>query len=289
MNHDTGSFPVVPLRLTLRSEGLSFPGFAGSLWHGGLGMMLARHFPAAFAILYAGSDETRPYALRPPLGEHYPPGSLLELRLGLFGPATAHVLACTQAIMRLGETGLDPAGHYRLERASVLLPAGEAAFFSAADGLFAPPALTDFRNWLAPGTPAQEVGVRLLTPLRIKEGGELLRHAPTYEQLLHRLLGRLDQLAHRMGSEAPLAKHARAPLFAEARQVTLLRAELRWQRLERRSARSRQQMSCGGLLGDLHFAGDLTQTLPWLIAGQPLQIGGKTAFGFGGYAVAGAC
>ena len=93
MNQRPASFPIAPLRCTLRSAGLSFPDFAGSLWHGGLGSMLQRHFPATFPLLYGGHDEARLYALCPPPADDYPPGSLLSLRLSLFGAATEHLLA----------------------------------------------------------------------------------------------------------------------------------------------------------------------------------------------------
>jgi len=285
VNQHPNPFPIAPLRLTLRSAGLAFPGYAGSLWHGGLGMMLERHFPASFRLLYGGRDDARLYALGAPAGERFRPGSLLTLRLNLFGDACQHLLACTQAIARLGESGIDPAGRFRLEAASVLLPDGEAPYFSAADGLLQPPPCTDFADWLAAGPAPRQIGVRLLSPLHIKEGGALLRHAPDYSQLVHRLFGRLDQLAHVIGSPPPLAKSDRGPLIDEARQVTRLAADVRWQRLDRRSARTQQQMHFGGLLGELRYAGEMSQTLPWLVAGQQVQIGGKTAFGFGAYEV----
>ncbi|MCM8611299.1 CRISPR system precrRNA processing endoribonuclease RAMP protein Cas6 [Accumulibacter sp.] len=285
MNQRPTPLPIAPLRLTLRSAGLAFPGFAGSLWHGGLGRMLERHFPASFRLLYGGQGDTRLYALCPPAGERFPPGDLLTLRLSLFGEATGHLLACTQAIALLGEAGIDPAGRFQLESASVLLPDGEAPYFSAADGLLQPPPLTDFADWLPAGQAPRQIAVRLLTPLHLKEGGELLRHAPDYGQLLHRLFGRLDQLAHVIGCPPPLAKSDRAALLDEARQVTRLAEDIRWQQLDRRSARTRQQMRFGGLQGELRFTGEMTQTLPWLVAGQQVHIGGKTAFGFGAYEV----
>ncbi len=285
MNERPAAFPIAPLRFTLRSAGLTFPDFSGSVWHGGLGKMLAQHFPTSYQLLYGGQNLARLYALRPPVDERFPPGRLLTFHLNLFGAATGHVLACTQAIALLGEAGMDPAGHYRLEEASVLLSEGDAVFFRAGDGLITAPQVADFREWLGRDAPQQRVGIRLLTPLFIKEGNKQLQEAPSYAQLLHRLFSRLDQLAHVIGSEPPIAKCARAPLFEEARQVALVGAEIGWPELSRRSARTKQQMKLEGLLGHLQFAGELTHTLPWLIAGQQVQIGAKTAFGFGGYQI----
>jgi hypothetical protein len=289
MNTPPTTFPMLVLRFDLRSEGLIFPGFAGSHWHGGLGMMLQRQSPATFRLLYGGPEEVRLYALRPPQGDRFPPATRLSLQLTLFGAACTHALACTQAIAELGEVGLDPAGRYRLQQTSVVRGDGETVFYDAADGLLAPPSSADLRDWLgdAPGAalaPSQ-LKVHLLTPLRIKEGGELVRSAPSYAQLVHRLFGRLDQLAYVIGCEPPLAKSERAPLYAEAQQVALLAADLHDQCLSRRSARSRQQMSFGGLVGRLQFSGETARSLPWLRAGEHVQIGGKTAFGFGAYEI----
>ncbi len=60
---------------------------------------------------------------------------------------------------------------------------------------------------------------------------------------------------------------------------------MHWQTLSRRSARSDQQMTVGGLLGRWRYRGPMALTRGWLSAGQILQIGGKTAFGFGAYDV----
>lgn len=281
------SITLVPLRLQLVSDGLRFPAFSGSVWHGGFGQALARRFPEAFHLLYGGQAETRLHSLRPEPGETYPSGSRLTLELSLFGHAGEHVCACTQAIAQLGESGIDPAGHYRLTHAAVRTPLGDIEYFTAADGFTRPPPTTDFRDWL-PARPAPAaIELTLLTPLRIKEGGEIVRQAPSYAQLLHRLIGRLEQLAHVTGGRAPFTADERAQLLAAAQDVRLTDAALRWSEIARRSARTHSQMHFGGLLGRLGFAGELDSTLPWLLAGQHVQIGGKSAFGFGAYRIVG--
>lgn len=279
----TSPLAVVPLRLGLRSGGLQFPEFSGSLWHGGLGMVLERHFRPAFELLYGGDAETRLYALRPPTQEHIAAEIPFELHLTLFGPACRHILACTQAVAQLGEAGIRPAGRFRLETAAVIGPDGDRPFFAADTGLLAPPAAFDLHDYLKAAPHAGRLRVRLLTPLRIKEGNEILRRPPRYEQLIHRLCGRIDQLAHAAGSTPPLAKADRPALLAEAGAVRLTRGDTRWTDLSRRSGRSGRQMAFGGLVGELEYEGIFDRTLPWLLAGRCLHIGGKPAFGFGGY------
>jgi hypothetical protein len=248
-------------------------------------MMLERHFRPAFDILFGGAAETRLYALHPPLDADWPEGSAFDLRLTLIGPATRHILACTQAIAELGEEGLRPAGRYRLEAAAVIGPAGDRPYFTHADGLLAPPAVHDLREYRAAPSGVRRLRLRLATPLRLKEGNDLLRAAPRYDQIIHRLFGRIDQLAHAMDVSPPLAKPDRPPLLDEARAVRTTAADVRWTNLERRSARSGQQMNLSGLTGEIDYEGEFTQTLPWLMAGRRLHVGGKTAFGFGGVEV----
>lgn len=281
------SIPLVSLRLQLASGGLRFPAFSGSIWHGGFGKTLARRFPEVFHLLYVGQAETRLHSLRPAPGQDFPSGSRLTLELSLFGRAGEHVCACTQAIAQLGENGIDPAGHYRLTHAAVQTPSGDIEYFTATDGFTRPPPTTDFRDWLPARRAPPAIELTLLTPLRIKEGGELVRQAPGYAQLLHRLIGRLEQLAHVTGSRAPLAADERAQLLAAAQHVRLTDAALRWSEIARRSARTNSRMRFGGLLGRLRFVGELNPTLPWLLAGRHVQIGGKTAFGFGAYRIEG--
>jgi len=139
--------------------------------------------PLAFARLYGGADAARLYAPPPPPGEVFPLGSELTLRLTLFGAAGEHALACTQALLELGERGLDPAGRYRLLRASVVQPAGEQLFYCADAGLCQPPATGGLGDWLRAAPPADELEIRLRTPLCCKQGNALLRSAPEYAPL----------------------------------------------------------------------------------------------------------
>ena len=276
------TFPIAPLRLSLRSAGMTFPAFSGSLWRGGLGMTLERRFRPAFDLLYGGSGDTRLYALLPPQG-HQPADSSCELRLSLFGPATRHILACTQAIAELGERGIRSAGHYRLEAAAVITPAGDVRFFDAADGLIAPPRPVDLRDYVTAPSGARCMGVNLRTPMRLKEGNKLLESPPEFSQLIHRLLGRLQQLAHVAGMPCPLPKQEHPPIVLEASRVVRIGANLSEDGLSRRSGRTGQRMTFEGLHGSLRYHGDFSQTLPWLMAGRWLHLGGKSTFGFGAY------
>lgn len=274
---------ILPLHFLLRSEGLYFPEFSGSTWHGGLGKILAQNSPAAFRKLYQTSPESRLYALLPPMQQQFPKGAIFELRLTLFGHGVDHALAVTQAISDLGRIGLRPGGNYLMLEAGALAPEGKATFLSNDEGFIALPKSYCAKDFLPSSSlPVESCRIDFITPLRIKEGNDLLHAAPNYAQLLRRIFGRIDQLAHVAEEMTPLAKNLRTELYAEAERVEISASSISAHSLERRSARSDQQMQFGGIVGMVDYVGEMQSTLPWLRFARLAQLGGKTAFGFGG-------
>ena len=274
---------ILPLCFTLRSSGMRFPDFSGSVWHGGLGNMLAKHAPAAFACLYQTDPESRLYALLPDMCTLMPAGELFELRVTLFGKGTEHALAVTQAIAELGRAGMRPGGHYELLQARSLMPECDVVYLSARRGFIELPQAIAATAFLAEHYTSQNAcRIKMVTPLRVKEGGEFMQHAPDYAQLLRRIFSRLDQLAHVAQEATPLAKPLREKVYAEAEQISISHSALQRYRLERRSARSAQQMQFSGLLGTVDYVGVMQHSLPWFRLASITQLGGKTAFGFGG-------
>ncbi|MEI7843945.1 MAG: CRISPR system precrRNA processing endoribonuclease RAMP protein Cas6 [Gallionellaceae bacterium] len=274
---------ILPLRFLLRSQGLHFPEFSGSVWHGGLGMILAQHSQEAFRRLYQTDSESRLYTLRPPMRTQIPAGEQFELQLTLFGYGVDHALAVTQAIAELGKVGMRPGGYYELIEASAITPESTTPFLSEQEGFLAAPKAVAAHEYL-PVDPQQidQCRIHFITPLRIKEGNDLLRKTPTYAQLLRRTFGRIDQLAHAAGEMPSLAKSLRAELYEKAERVEINASSIKAHVLERRSTRSGQQMQFGGIIGTVDYVGAMQTTLPWLQLARLAQLGGKTAFGFGG-------
>ena len=274
---------ILPLHFLLCSEGLNFPEFSGSAWHGGLGKVLARNSPLAFRQLFQTGPESRLYSLLPPMRQQFMKGELFELRLTLFGHGVDHALAVTQAIADLGRTGLRPGGNYLLHEASTLGPEGKITFLSNDGGFIALPKIFHAEDYLSAFAHSVEsCRINFVTPLRIKEGNELLNSAPAYAQLLRRIFSRIDQLAHVAEETPPLAKKMRGELFDEAEGVEIKASAIAVHGIERRSARSEQQMRFGGIVGAVDYIGAMHSTLPWLRLASLAQLGGKTAFGFGG-------
>ena len=277
---------ILPLRFKLRSAEMRFPEFSGSSWHSGLGMVLAQHSPEAFRRLYQTNPESRLYALLPPMSNRISADEQFELRITLFGNGVDNALAVTQAIAELGRIGLRPGGHFELIEASVIEPVGESIYLSAQEGFIAVPHSITANDYLVVQTKQIEhCRIHFVTPLRVKDGNDHLRNAPNYPQLLRRIFGRIDQLAHVAEELTPLAKNLRDNLYQEAEQVEIMASSVEPHGIERRSARSGQQMQFSGIVGSVDYVGAMQATLPWLRLACIAQLGGKTAFGFGGITI----
>lgn len=285
---------VLVLRVTMRSKGMKLPLFAGSVWHGGLGAVLHDESPPAFAKLYQVSDEARLYSVVPPAGGLWPAGQRRVLQLSLFGPACASALAIMQTVVRLGRVGLRPGGCFVVERIETVSPALDPShppqlIYTDQDGLIALPHSSDVQTaWAKASADSPTSGdlmLRLLSPLRIKDNNKDLRVAPTAVQLLRRILSRTEQLAHASGVELTWLREHRHDWLNQAAPIALRHAQTEWHTLKRQSARSGQAMQFGGLVGQLHYTAVPPAVAAWLRLSQTLQIGGKTAFGFGGVAV----
>lgn len=279
---DAPPLHMLPLRFTLQSLGLRFPSFPGSIWHGGLGMVLAAAAPSAFAAIYRNEPTSPLYALAPPAQEHIPPQTSFTVGITLFGPACEHALAVTDAISRLGRKGLRPGGQFELIAAEMVTPQGPVLFADSQLGLATLPESHPFTEYLdSSPQPAKRSLLCFTTPLRIKEGNALVTKTPTFAQLMHRVLGRVEQLAYAAGAALPLTKEIRESILAEARGVETGEAHLSSTGIQRRSARTLQQMHFSGLTGTVEYRGTMALTLPWLKLATLIQVGGKTAFGFG--------
>lgn len=277
---------ILPLRFVLRSQGIRFPAFSGSIWHGGLGNMLAVRAPEAFRILYQTEQDARLYSILPTREENLPAGAEFELRVTLFGPGVDCALAVTQAVMELGRTGLRPGGNYDLIRAEGMGIGQNVPYMTDVDGFIGLPCAWSVSEIIALQPPqASAVNVHFITPARIKFGNDLLRQAPTMEQLIRRILGRLDQIGFSANETVPLEKIYRSEIFEEAQKIVLSHAQIEPMQLQRRSARSLQQMQFEGFIGATAYTGCIDKTLPWLHLASLIQIGGKTAFGFGGISI----
>ena len=279
----------VHLEVTHQLQGalsLEAPYSLGALYRSVFGLGLHEQSEDAFQLFAGDQDDVlRPWWLWPPeIGADtwLPAGVLLQCRLTLQVQALPHLDACLEAMSAFGEHGL---GRQRvsavLTDVRVISPSGPVDL-----GATAPERWTADAVWVAAQQEAASghvatLAVQAHTPLRLKEGGQILRSAPSLETLVQRCLGRA-QLLLPEGSGALLTRDAKATLLAACQGQPARGVALGSVRVPRYSARQKRAMEIDGLVGTWSYAGaDVSRVLPWLRLAEHLQVGGKTTLGFG--------
>ena len=131
----------------------------------------------------------------------------------------------------------------------------------------------------------ERVGVRFLTPTELKNAGGLAER-PEFPILFTRLRDRLSTLRALYGA-GPLAIDFRA-MGERANTIRLVRCNLAWEKVERKSGRTGQVHPLGGFLGEAAYEGDLAEFMPWLRAARWVGVGRQTVWGKGDVRVLGA-
>lgn len=264
-----------------------------------------------------GVDVPRPFVVRPPLDSRtvYGVGDPLDFEIVVFGRALALLPYVVVGVQRMGQIGIGskvstdgrpPArGTFRIHEiwSSNPLAGISQRIHQADDGLVKVPStpvthrqvLERAEQMLARvGTRAavggdQEpsgqasaaaVTLRLLSPLRLVEGGHLVRRL-TFATFVLRLIERLEALSneygqHRLDLDVP-------DLLARAREVRVERDATRWLELERYSTRHGRRLPMGGLVGEIAFGGVPGDFIPWLIWGSIVGVGKYATLGCGRY------
>ncbi|MBI4586663.1 MAG: CRISPR system precrRNA processing endoribonuclease RAMP protein Cas6 [Planctomycetes bacterium] len=221
-----------------------------------------------------------PFALSPP--ERLAAGPV-TFDLKLFFPPAEQLPHLLAAIVDAGRAGLgreripfavtriDSLGAFGLKAEAVFEEGGDLApertqFISGASFFETPPA----------GDPL-DLRVRLLTPLRMKEGGRLRQGFP-FERLVRAALRRLTALGALCRQEWP----QRWPdLLEAARGVETASELLRWLDWSRYSLRQGMGMRLGGAVGEVLYRRAPAAILPLLRAAAFAQLGKNVTFGLG--------
>jgi len=276
------TFPIVRLRFTLRSQGLSIPAFHASVWHGMIGARLREIDPLAYLAIWE-KEQSAPYALRAPIGPtKISDGDTLFVEITLFGQAIAH-LASVLAAVDAASSSLGQVVHQGqrgraiIEEIYSVTPTGiRPVRLLSETELSALQILAGTILQAVPKHPTAAVRLILDAPLRLKDNGQFITQHPSFTQLLRRVFGRMRQL--QPNSSAQQAKE----ILQHAVGISD-HGSVRWMTLDRWSARQKQNMPFGGLVGFLEYHGALEEFLPWLALGAWLHVGGKSTFGFGTY------
>src|ERR1035437_1431028 len=126
--------------------------------------------------------------------------------------------------------------------------------------------------------PVERVCVRFATPTELKAAGGMAAR-PEFGVLFGRLRDRISTMSSHYCT-GPLDIDFRA-MGERASGVRLKRADLKWERVERKSGRTGQVHSLGGFTGEAEYEGELAEFLPWLRAARWVGVGRQTVWGKG--------
>lgn len=235
-----------------------------------------------------GREIPRPFALEPQSGSQrvFQPGDPLQFELLLFGSAIRYVpyiAVAARGLEWLGRTEGHPGGRIAFEEIWAVNGIDGAAHRVAEHRS------ASLRMPAVPITHGQIVArvaewgtdtltIRLRTPLRLVENGNLVRHLG-FPTVLRRTIRRLTDLSATYGN-GPLSMDF-APLLAAAESVQVTTDRTHWVDVESPSSRLQRTTPIGGLLGEISFAGDLRPFLPWLVWAETMHLGKDTTKGNG--------
>ena len=256
-------------------ESIHFPeGKTGNILRGALGRMLRRAEPAVYARIFeprAGAsspsgfgDSPRPFVFRAADvdGRTVRAGRRFHFDVNEFDTRNSVVDHFRTAFAELGREGLGSSrgradlesAHQRCEQQPVEVPL-------TADG----PTVT-------------RLLVRFRTPTALKSGGGIAER-PEFPILFGRARDRVSTIRGLYG-EGPLEVDFRG-LGDRAREVEMIRCDIRAIDIERRSGRTGEVHSIGGFAGEAEYEGDITEFVPVLRAAEWTGVGRHTVWGNG--------
>jgi hypothetical protein len=246
--------------------------------------------PPDSEVLRTHEAVPRPFVFEPPLGgkTEYDLGDELDFGLVLIGRGIDYLPYFILAFKALGEVGMGRGQRrFRLKHVWARDPLGpwETLIYDGpSDALRNVEMATSIVEIerMASTLSDHELSVHFLTPTRLKHKGEIVRE-PDFHILVRALLRRVSSLYYFHCDQQWEIDYR--GLVELAQTVETVQGEAYWERWERYSSKQDQRIDMGGLVGEMRYAGPLTDFRSLLMLGSVVHVGKGNVFGNGRYVV----
>jgi len=228
-----------------------------------------------------------PYVIQPPADSKtvYNAQDPFEFSLMLFGEFNKSLPYFVYAIEQMGSAGIGrrvngKAGSYRLAGVTargheVYSGAHRALVKGDFDREVNPQELVNLRDH---DRARDTIGIRLLTPLRLKHQNRLVPELP-FHVLVRAALRRASALFERFDGAEPALDYR--GMVRRAERVRTAASAVRWHDWRRYSTRQEAAMLMGGMTGEVVYEGELGEFMPLLRFCEQVHLGKQTTFGLG--------
>ncbi|MCP4349643.1 MAG: CRISPR system precrRNA processing endoribonuclease RAMP protein Cas6 [Desulfobacterales bacterium] len=297
-----GDLPLLKLRFLVQVPRYAeLPKYTGSAWLGIIGLEM-QHLVCPFDLrpvcktctvkehcsyflliekqtpLPGFSEAPRGYIFYSPVPKD---NSIRELFVTLIGSYSKFLSVVVKAVLKGRSSGIGKERYpYEVVSCEELLPDGSSFEISPETNMFTE-GPQPLREWLAgQPEPAEEVSIRLVTPVRLRRRGDYLdiMDWAFYFGALARRMEALNRMFH--GGEL-LGKDIWLSLQEYFQTAEKIRSYLRWLDLAKYSGRQKQKTTIGGLVGKAILKKPSSTDMEWWKTAELLHVGKDAAMGLG--------
>jgi len=227
-------------------------------------------------------DLPHPFVLEPPEDNRteYQTGDDFAFGLLLFGEAVEEFPYALVAFKGMEKIPIGFQGKRGAVVLSKITAFDKTIYDSAADRL------EEYRVPCPAGwgpAPSGGATVNLVTPMRIMLDKRLQKRL-TFKGFFKTLIRRISSLRYYYSREKMDPDEVRR-LIEMSEDIKTVEDKTFWQDWKRYSAKQKEEMNLGGLVGAIRYRGDLEPFWPYLKLGELVHVGKNTSFGLGRYEI----